>query len=107
MMRRISYRLSNSVVWEPQKFSIIRKKLVTGQFEIIKDNFFSHGLMIGTGDNPLLASGARKILQKITTFKYNYGEKDYFFLPRLRSVGQFFSPRLRSVGQFFRLAYVQ
>ena len=28
MMRRLSYRLSYSVVWESQKFSIIRKKLV-------------------------------------------------------------------------------
>ena len=27
MMRRLSYRFSNSVVCEPQKFSIIRKKL--------------------------------------------------------------------------------
>ena len=27
MMRRLSYRLSNSVVWESQKFSIIRKKI--------------------------------------------------------------------------------
>ena len=26
MMRRLSYRLSNYVVWESQKFSIIRKK---------------------------------------------------------------------------------
>ena len=26
MMRRLTYRLSNSVLWEPQKFSIILKK---------------------------------------------------------------------------------
>ena len=39
MMRRLSYRLSNSVVWESQKFSIIRKKklvyLVTNIFKRI------------------------------------------------------------------------
>ena len=35
MMRRLSYRLSNSVVWEPKKFSIIRKKLVIGKMKML------------------------------------------------------------------------
>ena len=39
MMRRLSYRLSYSIVWESQKFSIIRKKLVNWFFEIIKLDF--------------------------------------------------------------------
>ena len=34
MMRRLSYRLSNSVVWESQNFSIIREKLVSLFFAI-------------------------------------------------------------------------
>ena len=44
MMRRLSYRLSNSVVWESQKFSIIRKKTRLFSNKYFQENIFGSSL---------------------------------------------------------------